>query len=207
MVHKAAQTKSILIKEDQMNKQEFIKKLIEIQNELVVQKTINNDFGGFKYRNAEQITAKIKPICKKHGILIYTISESKQIGDRYYQVVTAIATDGENELRVSAEAREADHKTKQDDAQLTGGAISYAKKYALGQLLNIDDSSSDPDASKPEPITEESLEILSQLISESIELGYRPKIADEDITKWTEEKASDIIGRLTVKVEKMKAGR
>ena len=48
-------------------------------------------------------------------------------------------------INVSGFAREAENKKGMDDAQITGSASSYARKYALNGLFAIDDTK-DPDA-------------------------------------------------------------
>lgn len=45
-----------------------------------------------------------------------------------------------NTVTVSAYAREADQKKGMDEAQVTGSASSYARKYALNGLYAIDDT-------------------------------------------------------------------
>ena len=55
-------------------------------------------------------------------------------------------------------AREAETKKGMDDAQITGSASSYSRKYALNGLFAIDDTK-DPDATNnhgsnlPKPVT------------------------------------------------------
>jgi len=59
------------------------------------------------------------------------------------------ATDNKIEtITASAYAREAENKKGMDEAQVTGAASSYARKYALNGLLAIDDGK-DPDSQEP----------------------------------------------------------
>jgi hypothetical protein len=60
---------------------------------------------------------------------------------------TASLADNDTELAISATAfaREAEAKKGMDEAQITGSASSYARKYALNGLFAIDDTK-DPDA-------------------------------------------------------------
>lgn len=196
-----------------MNKQEFIKKVIGLTVELKAQKSNLNSFGNYKYRNVEDITEAVKKLSGKYGLLLYTTAETKQIGDRFYQEITAVITDGENYLEAKSSARESLEKKGMDAAQITGGAITYARKYAISALLNIDDGEGqDPDTkdnSKQGLISEEDIEIISDLVSESIELGFTPKFHNDkkDVTKWTDEKARKIIGQLTVKIEDLKLNK
>lgn len=57
-----------------------------------------------------------------------------------YVKVTATLTDGENEVSVSAVARESNTKKGMDSAQISGATSSYARKYALNGLFLIDDT-------------------------------------------------------------------
>ena len=57
---------------------------------------------------------------------------------------TATLSDGEDEIAVTAYAREEESKKGMDASQLTGATSSYARKYALNGLFCIDDAK-DPD--------------------------------------------------------------
>lgn len=71
--------------------------------------------------------------------------EVENIGSANYIKATATIMDkDEKRLWVSAYAREAVTKKGMDDAQITGSASSYARKYALSGLFAIDDTK-DPD--------------------------------------------------------------
>ena len=64
-----------------------------------------------------------------------------------YVKATASLADNDTDAAISATgfAREAENKKGMDDAQVTGSASSYARKYALNGLFAIDDTK-DPDA-------------------------------------------------------------
>ena len=63
-----------------------------------------------------------------------------QVGDRYYIEATASLKTPDNEFNVTASAREEETKKGMDGSQITGTASSYARKYALNGLFNIDDT-------------------------------------------------------------------
>ena len=121
-------------------------KLAEIQAELVVPKNRHNAYAKnpFDYRNAEDILSVAKPVCKKHGCVLLLSDTPKNIGNRYYIEATALLSDGESAITVTASAREEETRKGFDCAQLTGSASSYARKYALNGLLGLDDNE-DPD--------------------------------------------------------------
>lgn len=122
-------------------------KLIAIQNELKVPKTRTNNFAKkpFNYRNAEDILSAAKVVCQKHGCLLTLTDEIVLIGDRYYVKAIAKIDDGTATISTSAFARECASKSGFDEAQLTGSASSYARKYALNGLFGLDDAE-DPDS-------------------------------------------------------------
>lgn len=117
-----------------------MKHLIAIQNELKAPKSRFNKFGGFFYRSCEDILEAVKPLCQKHGCLLTLSDAVEHIGDRYYITATAKLITPDSTFEVSASAREDDHKKGMDGAQLSGAASSYARKYALNGLFNIDDN-------------------------------------------------------------------
>jgi hypothetical protein len=83
----------------------------------------------------------VKPHLKKHDIWINLTDEMVMLGDRFYIKATAQLNDSEKVLASSCGwAREAHAKKGMDEAQITGSASSYARKYALNGLLAIDDT-------------------------------------------------------------------
>jgi len=119
--------------------------LIKIISELRAPKDMKNSFGGFKYRNAEGILESVKPLLEKYNCLLTVTSDVFQVGDRYYIKAIATITDGEHTYSATACAREQEEKKGMDAAQVTGATLSYAKKYALCNLFDIDDSAEDAD--------------------------------------------------------------
>ena len=115
-------------------------KLIEIQAELKTPKSQFNKFGGYNYRNCEDILEAVKPLCAKHEIVPLLSDEIVLIGERYYVKAVAKVTDGKDEIITTAFARESLDKKGMDESQITGSASSYARKYALNGLFCIDDT-------------------------------------------------------------------
>jgi hypothetical protein len=111
----------------------FKSNLLEIQKTLNAPKGQFNAFGKYKYRSCEDILEALKPLLKFPVVIS---DEIVMIGDRYY--VKATACYGSS--WVTAYAREASDKKGMDEAQVTGSASSYARKYALNGLFAIDDT-------------------------------------------------------------------
>lgn len=135
---------------------DFLKRVGMAQAELKAPKNQYNSFGKYNYRSCEDILEAAKPINKKYGLVLLLTDKPICIGQRYYIEATARLYDIESEqfIEATASAREADAKKGMDDSQVTGTASSYARKYALNGLYNIDDTKdADTDAYKKQTTT------------------------------------------------------
>ena len=135
---------------------DFLKRVGMAQSELKAPKNQYNSFGKYNYRSCEDILEAAKPINKKHGLVLLLTDKPVCIGQRYYIEATARLYDTESEqfIEATASARESDTKKGMDDSQVTGTASSYARKYALNGLYNIDDTKdADTDAYKKQTTT------------------------------------------------------
>lgn len=117
-------------------------KLLDVQNELKAPKSQYNKFGNYNYRNCEDILEAAKPICKKHKAVVFLSDQLVMNGERHYIEATATFVDVEtNEtIIVTAYAREEESKKGMDGSQVTGASSSYARKYALNGLFDVDDT-------------------------------------------------------------------
>lgn len=118
-----------------------MEELQKIQSELKAPKNQYNRFGGYKYRNQEDILEAAKPLLKKYGCTLTVSDDLLMLGDRFYVKATATFTnkDGKS-VQTTAFAREELTKKGMDASQITGSASSYARKYALNGLFCIDDT-------------------------------------------------------------------
>ncbi len=119
---------------------ELVKKLQKIQTELKAPKGQYNSFGRYHYRSCEDILEAVKPLLAAQGCALRLFDEPVCIGDWHYIKATAELLDGEDEIGVTAYARESITKKGMDDSQITGAASSYARKYALNGLFCVDDT-------------------------------------------------------------------
>lgn len=117
-------------------------KLLKIQTELKAPKSQYNKFGGYNYRNCEDILESVKPLLVTNKTAIVVSDELVLIGNRYYVKATAKLIDAETGECVenTAFAREEETKKGMDGSQITGASSSYARKYALNGLFAIDDT-------------------------------------------------------------------
>jgi hypothetical protein len=131
---------SSILKEDVMN---IYEKLNLVQAQLKAPKAQFNNFGGFKYRSLEDIVEGVKPLLSEHGLSLTLSDTVKLIGDRFYIEATATLVNVEQpdqRIITTAMARESLEKKGMDASQITGSTSSYARKYCLNGLFNIDDT-------------------------------------------------------------------
>ena len=116
-------------------------KLLHVQTELKAPKGQFNKFGNYSYRSCEDILEAVKSLLVKYQATIIITDEIKLIGDRYYveAKVKFIDVVSGQFIENSALAREDENKKGMDLAQVTGSCSSYARKYALGAMLLLDD--------------------------------------------------------------------
>ena len=133
-------------KKDKMN---IHQKLQGIQAELKAPKGQTNKFGGYRYRSCEDILTALKPLLAQYTCTLAISDDIVEVGGRVYVKATATlastSSGDDYTINVNGFAREAETKKGMDDAQITGSASSYARKYALNGLFAIDDTK-DPDA-------------------------------------------------------------
>lgn len=123
-------------------------KLNAIQTSLKAPKSNYNSFGKYGYRTCEQILEAAKPKLHETKSNIILTDEPVLVGDRFYIKATAKLMDTEKPgefVEATAYAREPATKKGMDEAQVTGAASSYARKYALAGLFALD-GAEDPDA-------------------------------------------------------------
>ena len=166
----------------------IFKQLAEIQQKLRVpkeQKAGTQQRVLYKFRNVDDILEKVKPLL---GDLIITLSDDIcAVGNRIYVKATATISNGTDSISTIAYAREPENKQGLSDAQLTGACSSYARKYALGGLLLLDDNK-DIDSLENSNETPKKREI-SELNSLKISLAKKFKefgLSENDYTEFFE---------------------
>jgi len=166
-------------------------KLIAIQQQLKAPKSQFNSFANYKYRNAEDILNALKPLLKEHGLSLLLTDDVVNIGDHNYVKSTAILSEINTEAvaTTSAFAREEVSLKGQIAAQITGGASSYARKYALNGMFLIDDSQ-DPDSqdNSPKPTPKPKASKLADADEISVMLTKAKEVSGlstkDEVVKW-----------------------
>lgn len=155
-------------KQEQAQEQKYLATsvLISIQQELKVPKNNFNSFGKYKYRSAEDILETVKPILAKYHSTILLQDEVKEVCGVPYITCTAQIITPLGVFQTTASAGIDVNKKGMDAAQCFGSSISYARKYALGGLLLIDDTK-DSDATnvhddRAKETTEKQLPVLTE---------------------------------------------
>ena len=126
---------------------ELNQKLAIVQTELKAKKSSYNSFGKYYFRKSEDILEAIKPFLVKHGVTV-TINEEMISTDPVPTLQsTATISDGKDAIHATALVGVDLNQKGMQTAQQFGAASTYGKKYALGNLLLIDDTE-DADSGK-----------------------------------------------------------
>ena len=159
-------------------------KLMNIQGKLKAPKNQYNEFSNFYYRSCEDILESVKPLLQEEKVVLLLSDAVENVGDRTYIVATAKLVDAENgeAVECQARARETVSRAKFDEAQLTGAASTYARKYSLNGLFCIDDGK-DPDTGEPEKSNkqEQSKKVTAKQIAELQLLAKKKGVPIENI--------------------------
>lgn len=137
-----------------------------IQQKLKAPRSQFNKFGGYNYRNQEDILEAVKPLLTETNSALTITDEVVEIGGSLFVKSTALLfvpdDDNNRAWSTTAYAMHAKEQRGMNEAQITGAASSYARKYALNGLFLIDDTK-DADATndgkkdKKEPKPEEKI--------------------------------------------------
>ena len=124
-------------------------KLAIVQTKLKAKKSSYNSFGKYYFRKSEDILEAIKPFLIEHGITV-TINEAIIATEPVPTIQsTATISDGENAIHATALVGVDLNQKGMQTAQQFGAASTYGKKYALGNLLLIDDTEDADSGQKP----------------------------------------------------------
>ena len=128
---------------------ELNKKLAIVQTKLKAKKSSYNSFGKYYFRKSEDILEAIKPFLIEHGITV-TINEEMIATDPVPTMqTTATISDGVDAIHATALVGVDLNQKGMQTAQQFGAASTYGKKYALGNLLLIDDTEDADSGQKP----------------------------------------------------------
>ena len=154
---------------------ELNQKLAIVQTELKAKKSSYNAFGKYYFRKSEDILEAIKPFLVKHGVTV-TINEEMIATDPVPTLQsTATFSDGKDAIHATALVGVDLNQKGMQTAQQFGAASTYGKKYALGNLLLIDDTE---DADSGKKATSTTIDKIKQ--------AAKPAITKDQLTKAKE---------------------
>lgn len=175
---------------EELNK---FQRFVALKNEVNVPKGVYNNFGKFWSRSKEDIQKTIKPLEVKYNILINVDDGVVFNGEK--TIIQAVATakcalDGELITTAKSYAEvQPMGTTKMNESQLYGSASSYAGKYALGNLLGLDDNKDGDDEGQGKP------KVRKPLGMKPVEQDTKPVVNVDDSKTALYE-----IGQATLKV-------
>ena len=125
---------------------ELNNKLAQVQTKLKAKKSSYNSFGKYYFRKSEDILEAIKPFLLELNVSV--VIKEQIIATEPVPMLesSAIFSDGENQITATAVVGVDLTQKGMQTSQQFGAASTYGKKYALGNLLLIDDTE-DADAS------------------------------------------------------------
>lgn len=148
-------------------------KLSKIQFEFKAKKSRFNSFGKYNFRSAEDILEALKPFNEKYKVYFTVNEELVANSDIPIMKSTAAIHDADGGMLIECTAIvgvDLNQKGMQVPQQF-GSASSYGKKYALGNLLLIDDTA-DADATNTggnDTVAKPKLELDSDAFNKAIE--------------------------------------
>jgi hypothetical protein len=120
----------------------LFEKLSKIQFEFKANKSKWNSFGKYNFRSAEDILEALKPFNEKYSVYFTIVEEIVFNSDMPVMISKAAIHDinGINKIEATAIVGVDLQQKGMQTPQAFGSASSYGKKYALGNLLLIDDT-------------------------------------------------------------------
>lgn len=170
-----------------------------MQQEFKAAKDGYNKFGNFKFRNFENMMATLKPILEKNKCIILVDHSPIDMSTGVYINTKVTLIDIEDNSSVSATSTvwDGDKRERKElcNAQISGGAMSYGAKYALGFLLGVA-AEQDPDAYEPttnNPTPKKNMTKAEKIQNMICEINTCTSIEElqnkwNQFGKWTEDK-------------------
>lgn len=158
-------------------------KLSTIQAEFKAKKSRKNSFGNYMFRSAEDILEGLKPFNKQHGVF-FTIKENLTLGEFpiLHSTATIVDTETGDQIEGTAVVGIDLNQKGMQMPQKFGSASSYGKKYALGNLLLIDDTAdSDATNTHDKPTARQTLKAQVNALEDKIIASKKPVIDMKNI--------------------------
>ena len=158
--------------------------LKEIQSEFSVEKKGES----YQYRNVEDVVREVRQLAHKHDMIFTSSSEILNSGTIK---VTVCLIDAEGNY-VSSEAASFMDSTLSSRSQNCGSAISYAKKYAIYNLLAVADREDDIDEEKDtKAVKSTAKKQATKVKTEKVEEKVETKVETNSETEVGNEEAKE----------------
>jgi len=154
-------------------------KLAQVQTKLKAKKSSYNSFGKYYFRKSEDILEAIKPFLLELDVSVILKEQIVATEPVPMLESTAIFSDGDNQIVATAVVGVDLNQKGMQTSQQFGAASTYGKKYALGNLLLIDDTE-DADASNSHGKDTAVIKKLKETMAK------KPKITAEQFEKAKE---------------------
>ena len=140
------------------------RKLMEFSHKLSVPKTEHNDFGNYMYCTADAILNACKPLEREFNASVFTDATLMECVGKLILDTTATFMDLDTGAKTQTHSYTLYdlNKPKMSAEQVSGSCNTYGRKYALQNLLSIDDSEFDPDVADNTTATGYNGEVLPQ---------------------------------------------
>lgn len=167
-------------------------RLAYIQQHLAAPKErVNAERGNevWHWRSAEDILLAVKPLLAVTGCTLVLSEEPLLVGVSLYQKCTATITDADGQSMSATTAVREDWSDKlKCAAQISGSAVSYARKYALCGLFAIDGGApvpaTDPDYKSSLPVPAPEPQAPQQPRQTDMPTANKKELPKEGTTSW-----------------------
>jgi hypothetical protein len=137
-------------------------KLSLIQKEFKANKSKFNSFGKYNFRSAEDILEALKPYNEKYQVsfiiterIVSSFDSNSNFPPMLKSIATILDNNGVNKISATAIVGIDLNQKGMQVPQQFGSASSYGKKYALGNLLLIDDTQDSDASNKHDKVVKE----------------------------------------------------
>jgi hypothetical protein len=152
---------------------EFLQALSDLQNSITkVVKNTDNPYYKSKYADLNALFEQVKPLITDKGFVLIQVVRGSQLHTELVHLKTGESISGDMDLL-----------TAKPDMQQLGSAITYARRYSLLALLNIETADDDGNTASGKTKTWDELETVSDFV-EAIKSCMSSKQVNALWYKW-----------------------
>ncbi len=135
-------------------KKEFLQALSDLQNSITkVVKNTDNPYYKSKYADLNALFEQIKPLITEKGFVLIQVVRGSQLHTELVHIETGESIFGDMDLL-----------TAKPDMQQLGSAVTYARRYSLLPLLNIETADDDGNTASGKTKTWDELETYDEFV-------------------------------------------